>query len=149
MTNPNSVDQTNQLIATMIASSKTHPNQHQPQPVQPLNPDKAVAVALSLITDPKSPVMPAYALYELARRNAALLEAPADEIRETLARQAVLLEAAATKYMTLAANATITVNAERLLKLSLSASRSLVNVLAALHAVTRDKPQSAEVVGDD
>lgn len=143
MTDPSSIDQTNHLIDTLSARSR---HQHQPQPVQPLQPDEAAAVALSLITDPTSPVMPADALHELTRRNAALLEAPADEIRETLSRQAVLLEASATKYMTLAANASRTGDAERLLKLSLSASRSLVNVLAALHAVTRDKPQPVEAI---
>lgn len=143
MTDPNSHDEN---TARVLEHWKAHNRHQQPQLCQSLDADEAAAQCLSLLTDPTSPVMPAASFDELTRRNAALLESPADEIRDALGRQAVLLEAAAIKYMAQAANATRSSDTALLLKLSLSASRSLVNVLGALHAITREGTSSKALI---
>ena len=110
-------------------------------PAQPMDPDEAAAQCLSLLTDPDSAVLPAEALRALAKRNSELLDAPKETIRAALARQVVLLEAVAVRYMSKAALAKNVEHGNVLLKLSLSASRSLVMTLAAIHAMNEDEPR--------
>ena len=111
-------------------------------PPLPVDADEAAAQCLALLTDPGSAVLPAEAFRELAKRNAALLDAPKGEIKAALGRQAVLLEAAATRFMSKAAITANTDHASTLTKISLSASRSLVAVLGALHSMSNDDPKA-------
>ena len=78
-------------------------------------------------------MLPSEAFRELAKRNAALLTAPDSEIKASLARQVVLLEAAATRFLSKAAMTANTDHSCALMKISLSAQRSLVATLGALH----------------
>lgn len=105
-------------------------------PPQPIDPDDAAVQCLCLLTDPDGVVLPAEAFRELEKRNAALLTATAAEIKESLARQVMLLEAAATRFLTKAATTTNTTHSCALMKISLSAQRSLVATLGALHQMT-------------
>lgn len=107
-------------------------------PVQPLAADDAAALCLSMVNDPGCRVLPADAFMELKHRNAALLSAPRAEIQAALSRQSVLLEAVMYRFATKAAIEPKLSNAEALTKMSLSASRSLVHVLAALYSMARD-----------
>lgn len=114
-------------------------------PPQPIDADEAAAQCLALLTDPDSAVLPAEAFRELAKRNAALLDAPKTEIRAALARQAVLLEAASTRFLSKAALATNVDHAAALTKISLSAGRSLVTVLGALNSMSEDDADAGAI----
>ncbi|MBK8114661.1 MAG: hypothetical protein IPK44_09075 [Candidatus Accumulibacter sp.] len=100
---------------------------------QSFDADEAAAQCLALLTDPDGIVLPSEAFRELAKRNAALLTAPDSEIKASLARQVVLLEAAATRFLSKAAMTANTDHSCALMKISLSAQRSLVATLGALH----------------
>lgn len=102
-------------------------------PPQPIDADEAAAQCLALLTDPGAVVLPAEAFRELAKRNTALLTATDSEIKSSLARQVVLLEAAATRFLSKAAMTPNTDHSCALMKISLSAQRSLVATLGALH----------------
>ena len=130
-----------QLIRAQTANGKPT------LPPQPIDADEAAAQCLALLADPESRVLPAEAFRELAKRNAALVDAPREEIRGALARQAVLLEAAATRFMSKAALATTVDHACALTKLSLSASRSLVATLGAINSMSRDHADEEAIDG--
>ena len=107
-------------------------------PPQPIQADEAAAQCLSLLTAPDSRVLPAEAFRELKARNDALLSAPKAEIHAALGRQGVLLEATATRFLSKAATAKSADHAALLTKISLSASRSLLAALAAVHSMAKE-----------
>ena len=115
-------------------------------PPQPIQADEAAAQCLSLLTDPDSRVLPAEAFRELKARNDALLSAPKAEIQAALGRQVVLLEATATRFLSKAAMAKSADHAVLLTKISLSASRSLLAALAAVHSMSKDEEAEGAVI---
>ena len=133
MTSPNSPSP--QLLE-ILAKMKAAPTNT--LPAQPLTAEDAAAMCLSMVTDPECRVLPADAFRELRDRNSALMNSPRAEIRSALSRQAVILEAVSMRFMAKAAIEKKTESAAALTKISLSASRSLVGVLAALYAMARD-----------
>lgn len=138
MNNPNTPSD---LLQQIMQSRKTKTN----LPPQPIDADEAAAQCLALLTDPDSAVLPADAFRELAKRNAALLNAPREEIIAALSRQVVLLEATATRFLSKAALTSNTDHACALTKLSLSATRSLVATLGAIHAMSEDAADSKAI----
>ncbi|OIQ63994.1 hypothetical protein GALL_544590 [mine drainage metagenome] len=100
--------------------------------------DQAAATALLAITgDAPAPAPAQSAFEELTRRNRHLLEGGAEAILETLARQATLLEAVVLALFTSAGNARNPNTARLALNGALSAQRSLVHTLGAIHQVRR------------
>ena len=106
------------------------------------NPDEALAQAVALLSDPDSDIIPGDLFRQLAERNRALLDQPQEEIKAALARQAILLEAVSVRFMAKAAIAENPDHSAGLSKIGLSAGRSLVQCLGALHQVTKDKPHA-------
>lgn len=124
------------LVQDPVRGRQTADKYQRTLPAQPLDADAAAAMCLVLLTDTDLAILPTEDFRELTKRNDALLNAPAAEIRATLARQIILLEAAATRFLTKAATSARTDDSCALMKISLSAQRSLVATLGALHQMT-------------
>lgn len=112
-----------------------------PTPPLPNDPDEATAVALALITDPTSQVVPSEVFRELSRRNQVLANAPTDEIQATLTRQIVLLEAMATRLIQKAALAPNPSATAEFTRAALATERVLVQALGAVHQLNQNRNQ--------
>lgn len=115
---------------------------------QGFQPDEATALCLAALTNNETILEPAGFL-ALKARNDALLNSPKTEIKSALCRQAVVLEAASLRYLARSATARNDTHAAILSKIGLSASKSLLGVLAALNSLANEEPPELGVVFDD
>lgn len=136
MTNPISNPD---LMQRIVDSIRVRSKDKIALPPQPIDPDEAAAQCLAVLTDPDAVVLSAEAFDQLAKRNAAMLNAPASEIKATLTRQVVLLEAAATRFLSKASTATNPIHVCTLMKISLSAERALIATLGAIHQMNESE----------
>ena len=119
-----------------------------PLPQHPIEADAMTAQCLALLVGNDSDILPAEIFRELAARNAALMNAPADEIKAVLIRQIVILEATVARYLNKASVAKTTDAAAALMKISLSANRSLVLCMGALYQMDKNG-HAARAIEDD
>ena len=103
----------------------------------PIDPDDAAALVLSLLADPSGRIVPAEAYEILAARNQAIIDAPETEVKSVLARQVTVLEAVMLRYMAAAAAESSPKRAEPLARIGLSAQRALIATLGAVHTVAQ------------
>jgi hypothetical protein len=106
-------------------------------PPLPTNPDEAAAQCLAAILDPLATLLPGEIFTELARRNAAIENAPETEIKATLSRQIAILEAACVRLFQKATMATTPAAANEFIRTGLMTQRVLISALGAVHAMDR------------
>ena len=139
---------TDEMLQTIVADFR-QPKHLRDAMRLPTDPNEAAAVALGVISDPLSPVLPAEIFEGLKRRNQALQgEGSAAEIKEALGRQAVLLEHLSMRFLAQAAKAKSDNAVHEFTRSGLSASKTLLRVLGALHAMNKDKDEFALAVED-
>jgi hypothetical protein len=117
-------------------------------PPLPTDPDEAAALALASILDPYAKLLPGEIFKELARRNAAIDNAPEAEIKATLSRQIALMEATATRLLQKATTATTSSAANEFIRTGLMTQRVLIQALGAVHAMDR-KGEKLAIDHDD
>lgn len=108
-----------------------------PATANPIDPDDAAALVLSLLADSSGRIVPAEAYEILAARNQAIIDAPEAEVKSVLARQVTVLEAVMLRYMAAAAAESSPKRAEPLARIGLSAQRALIATLGAVHTVAQ------------
>lgn len=120
-----------------------------PSPSLPHDPDDATAVALALILDPTTQVVPGEIFTQLGKRNTALINAPRAEIQATLARQIALLEATATRFFQKSATTTSASASAEFNRAALATNRVLIQALGAIHQMNQNQVQALTVEGED